>query len=80
MYADIFEDPVFLQFLRAIGFYNDEADDEDPVSFKFANEKVSPKRWDSSTVVHDIFRVVQDVTLYRLNLSPKGDVGRLSDL
>lgn len=84
MYADIFENPVLLKYLRVNQFFKDEADEDDeqddPKLFQYANEKVNPKRWDSHTIVHEIFRVVKDITLYKLNLTAKGDMGKLGEL
>jgi hypothetical protein len=52
-------------------FFKDEMDEENDDNaayfgeLKYANDLVSPLRWDSSTVVNDIFRVLQDLTPYQ---------------
>ena len=52
-------------FLKAEQYFQDELDDEGiegGLNFKYANDKVNPLRWDSNTVVLDVFRVIQDLT------------------
>eukprot|EP00347_Sterkiella_histriomuscorum_P023951 403332820 len=82
IYGDIIEDPALDEYLRTLQFFKDEADEEDKkIVYKYANEQVNPIRWDNQTIVHEIFRVVQDLTLYNLNLTSNGEeMGRLNDL
>ena len=81
------EEPVLEEYLKTLKFFRDEADQDEEeegeatkVQFKYANEKVNPIRWDKQTVVHEIFRVLQDLTFYDLNLTARSEIRRLGDL
>ncbi|CDW78805.1 wd40 repeat-containing protein [Stylonychia lemnae] len=81
LYQDIMEDPIMDDYLRVERFFQDEVDEEDQkLEYKYANEKVNPLRWDSQTVVHEIFRVIQDITQYNMGNTQKGEIVRLSEL
>ena len=67
-FADIIEGPLIVDYMKALRFFKDELDEEAEEQYhadlKYANELVSPLRWDSNTVVVDVFRVLQDLTPY----------------
>ena len=62
MYRDVIESPIIVDYLKAMKFFTDEMDEEGEQQYfeelKYANDLVSPLRWDSNTVVVDVFRVL----------------------
>lgn len=58
----------------------DEEGDEYFADLKMANELVSPLRWDSNTVVQDVFRVLQDLTPYLYDFQGQGEMGKFNEL
>ena len=72
-------------FLRAMKMFKDEVDqeydDQHKTKFKYANEQISPSRWDSLTIVHEIFRIVQDLTNYNVqSIFARGEINQMIDL
>jgi hypothetical protein len=58
-------------------FFKDEMEEEGDEYFGeliSANDLVSPLRWNSNTVVLDVFRVLQDLTPYMHDYTHKGDL------
>jgi hypothetical protein len=61
-YSDVLEGPLIVDYVKALRFFKDEMDEEAEdhyhAELKYANEVISPLRWDSNTVVVDVFRVM----------------------
>ena len=58
-YEDVLEGPLLKDYLKAKQFFRDEMDLEEYMGeLKMANDLVSPLKWDSFTVVQDVFRVL----------------------
>ena len=61
-YADVIEGPLLVDYIKALRFFKDEMDEEGEEHYhaelNYANELVNPLRWDSNTVVVDVFRVL----------------------
>ena len=70
-YSDVIEGPLLVDYMKALRFFKDDMDEEAEEHYhaelKYANELVSPLRWDSNTIVVDVFRVLQDLTPYNYN-------------
>ena len=77
-YADVIEGPLLVDYVKALQFFKDEMDEEAEEHYhadlKYANELVSPLRWDSNTVVVDVFRVLQDLTPYTYDFLAQGNM------
>ena len=84
VYRDVIESPIIVDYLKAIKFFQDEMDEEAEQHYfaelKYANDLVSPLRWDSNTVVVDVFRVLQDLTPYIYDYKGQGDMGLFRDI
>ena len=84
VYRDVVESPIIIDYLKAIKFFQDEMDEEGEQHYfaelKYANDLVSPLRWDSNTVVVDVFRVLQDLTPYIYDYQGHGDMGLFKDI
>lgn len=61
-YEDVLEGPLIVDYLKALHFFKDEMDEESEDAYsqevKFVDDLVSPLKWDSNTVVQDVFRVL----------------------
>jgi hypothetical protein len=83
-YKDVIESPILVDYLKAKKFFQDEMDEESEQHYfgelKYANDLVSPLRWDSNTVVVDVFRVLQDLTPYIYDFQGHGDMGLFREL
>ena len=64
IYDNVLQGPLLVDYLKGQHFFKDEMYEEPEdqnqyfAQLKFADEQLSPLKWDSNTVVVDVFRVL----------------------